>query len=69
MQIERHTTAVLKERDQTRKKISEARNEEKPMLKAKYKNLRNRVISQIRKDTIQRNGEKISEASPNAYEF
>ena len=37
-------------------------NEEKSALKAKYKQLRNKTISQIRSDTIQRNGDRITEA-------
>ena len=53
---------VMLERDQTRQKISGAKGSEKATLKAKYKNLRNRTIAQIRKDTIQTNRDRISEA-------
>ena len=53
---------LIKERDLTRKKISTANNSEKPSLKARYKQLRNRTIAQIRNDTVQRNGEKIAKA-------
>ena len=45
------------ERDLTRKKISTANISEKPLLKAKYKQLRNITIAQMRK-----NGEKIAKA-------
>ena len=53
---------LIMERDLTRKELSTSKNAEKPMLKAKYKKLRNRTIAQIRKDTIQMNGEKITKA-------
>ena len=53
---------LIEERDNTRKKIITAKNKEKPLLKAKYKQLRNRTIAQIRKDTIMSNGEKINKA-------
>ena len=43
---------LIMERDGTRNKISEASDLEKPLLKAKYKQLRNKTISQIRRDTI-----------------
>ena len=35
---------------------------EKPQIQAKYKQLRNWVTNQIRKETIHRNGERIAEA-------
>ena len=53
---------LIMERDGTRKKISEASDLEKPLLKAKYKQLRNKTISQIRRDTILYNGNKIAGA-------
>ena len=53
---------IMKERDLTRKSINKACTNEKPLLQAKYKQLRNRAITQIRNDTVQRNGERISEA-------
>ena len=53
---------LIRERDITRKKIPDAQDHEKPALKARYKQLRNKAISQIRKDSILMNGAKISEA-------
>ena len=52
---------LIRERDITRKKIPDAQDHEKPALKARYKQLRNKAISQIRKDSILMNGAKISE--------
>ena len=53
---------MMLERDLTRKKIFGASKEDKPALQAKYKQLRNRTIAKIRKDTINMNGERISGA-------
>ena len=53
---------MTKEQDKMRKKISGASLTDKPHLQAKYKQLRNRVITQIRRDTMNRNGEKIAGA-------
>ena len=53
---------LMKERDALRRSIKKTNISEKPLVQAKYKQLRNRVVNQIRKDTIQRNGERIAEA-------
>ena len=53
---------LMLERDLTRSKIPGSSKEQKEKLKTKYKQLRNRTITQIRKDTIQMNGEKIGNA-------
>ena len=53
---------IMGERDLTRKKMGEASEQERPILQAKYKQLRNRTINQIRKDTVQMNGDKIASA-------
>ena len=52
----------MKERDLTRKSISSSKDCDKPALKAKYKQLRNRAINQTRMDTLERNSRRISEA-------
>ena len=52
---------IMLERDQTRQKIAGSSKEDKMKLKAKYKQLRNRAIAQIRRDAIRRNGDKIAE--------
>ena len=54
---------LMHQRDQTRKGISKASVSDRPALKAKYKQLRNRAIYQIRRDTLERNGERISSAN------
>ena len=53
---------IIRERDLTRKQIKKAHTQEKPALQAKYKQLRNRAVNQIRKDMIKMNGDKISKA-------
>ena len=53
---------LMSERDRTRASASKAIQEDKAALKAKYRHLRNRVISQLRKDTLQRNGNRIDKA-------
>ena len=50
------------QRDTTRKALARASNEDAPSLKAKYKNLRNRAINQMRLDTLEQNAKRISEA-------
>ena len=52
----------MRERDSTRGGISRASDRDKPALKAKYKSLRNRVINQIRKDTVNMNADRIAKA-------
>ena len=53
---------MMLDRDRARKDLSNARKEDKPALKTKYKHLRNRVISQLRRDTLQQNGDRIERA-------
>ena len=53
---------IMRERDSTRGGISRASDRDKPALKAKYKSLRNRVINQIRKDTVNMNADRIAKA-------
>ena len=53
---------LMSERDKTRLSVSKASQEDKPALKAKYRQLRNRVVNQIRKDTLQRNGDRLDKA-------
>ena len=53
---------LMLDRDRARKDLSNARREDKPALKTKYKHLRNRVISQLRRDTLQQNGDRIEKA-------
>ena len=50
------------QRDTTRKSLARASKEDAPSLKAKYKNLRNRAINQMRLDTLEQNAKRISEA-------
>ena len=54
--------ALMKERDATRKELSQANEENKVGLRATYKKLRNRAISQMKIDTLERNSKRISEA-------
>jgi hypothetical protein len=61
--ITQKTKLIMQERDSTRKRISSASKEEKPKLQAKYRQLRNRAVNQIRKDTILRNGDRIAKAN------
>ena len=56
------TKKLMSERDQTRKNIKDAKISDKPGLKAKYRNLRNRTVFQMRADTLKRNADRISEA-------
>ena len=53
---------MIQERDLTRKNIASAKETDKPALKAKYRQLRNKTLSLIRNDTIRRNGERITNA-------
>ena len=54
---------MISERDKARVSASRANKDDMPALKAKYKQLRNRVVSQLRKDAIQRNGDRIDRAA------
>ena len=60
--LSEETKKIMAQRDQTRKSIKEAKISEKPGLKARYRNLRNRAVFQMRADTLKRNAERISEA-------
>ena len=42
--------------------MSKANKEDKPALKAKYRQLRNRAINQLRNDTLQQNSDRIDKA-------
>ena len=53
---------MICERNRIRKEIATAKSSERPALKTKYKQIRNRTITQIRNDTINRNGERIAGA-------
>ena len=53
---------MIGERNRIRKEIATAKSSERPALKTKYKQIRNRTITQIRNDTINRNGERIAGA-------
>ena len=53
---------LMMQRDTTRKSLARASKEDAPSLKAKYKNLRNRAINQMRLDTLEQNAKRISEA-------
>ena len=52
----------MRERDTTRKKLSQANEVDKVGLRATYKQLRNRAIHQMRIDTLEQNSKRISEA-------
>ena len=54
--------SLIKERDMTRKKLSNANEYDKVGLRATYKQLRNRAINQMRIDTLEQNSKRISEA-------
>ena len=53
---------LMKERDLLRNSLSKANVTDKPGLKAKYRNLRNRAVNQMRIDTLEINSKRISEA-------
>ena len=53
---------IMIERDRIRKSMSKSKDCDKPGLKAKYKQLRNRAINQMRIDTLEQNSERISQA-------
>ena len=50
--ISSNTKNLIKERDNTRSKIRTASPKEKSIIHSKYKRLRNKVNSELRKDTI-----------------
>ena len=53
---------IMRERDITRKSILSAPISEKPGLTAKYRNLRNKAVSQMRMDALEQNSRIIHEA-------
>ena len=54
--------SIMKERDLTRKKMTQNNGRDRESLRASYKQLRNRAINQIRTDTLEQNATRISEA-------
>ena len=56
------TKELMKKRDRTRKSITTAKGQEKAALSCQYKTLRNKVTSQIRKENIDYNNNRIEEA-------
>ena len=59
--LSQETKDLIKERDKARKAVQKSPDEKK-VLHEKYKRLRNRTTNQIRKETIQNNGERIQKA-------
>ena len=53
---------LMKDRDETRKRIHKASPNEKKILHEKYKRLRNKTTTQMRNDKIRMNGERIESA-------
>ena len=51
--LSENTKKLMKDRDNTRSKISAASSTEKPIFLQKYKVLRNKVTSQIRRENSQ----------------
>ena len=56
------TKTLMKERDETRKKIPQANEQEKIRLRATYKQLRNKTINQMRTDTRNQNAGRLAGA-------
>ncbi len=54
--------SIMKERDMTRKKMTQANGLNKESLRASYKQLRNKAINQMRTDTREQNSTRISGA-------
>ena len=61
--LSENTKKLMQERDCTRKQINQAKKQEKAILQQKYKKLRNNVTSQIRKDNIDHNNNRVNEAN------
>ena len=57
------TKELMKKRDQTRSKIKDVSGNEKGVLLAQYKQLRNKVTSKIRKENIDYNNNRVEEAN------
>ena len=57
------TKDLMKKRDHTRNSIKNASGQNKTVLMQQYKSLRNKVTSQIRKETIDYNNNRIEEAN------
>ena len=55
-------TVSIKTRDNTRNKIKNSNNSEKIVLNEKYKSPRNKVTSQIRKENLEYNNNRIRES-------
>ncbi len=53
---------MMKSRDETRKTIKSTKNQEKRVLQSKYKQLRNKVTEQIRKENIDYNNNRVEKA-------
>ena len=60
--ISEETKKLMADRDQTRMKIKKSENNQKALLMVKYKKLRNLVNSRLRKETIEFNEKRISDA-------
>ena len=56
------TKTLMRERDETRKKIPKASEQEKIGLRATYKQLRNKAINQMRTDTRNQNADRLANA-------
>ena len=52
----------MRKRDMTRKALTKAKPEDRPGIQAKYRNLRNIAITQMRQDTLEQNSKRISDA-------
>ena len=61
--ISKSTKDLMKKRNQTRENISKAKGSEKVTLLNQYKKLRNNVTSQLRKENIEFNNNRVSEAN------
>ena len=59
--LTKETKELIKERDELRKSMKRSTNEKK-VLHARYKKLRNRITNNIRRDNIHQNGERIAKA-------
>jgi hypothetical protein len=59
--LTKETKELIKERDKLRKSMKRSTNEKK-VLHARYKKLRNRITNNIRRDNIHQNGERIAKA-------
>ena len=60
--LSENTKELMKKRDSTRKSIAAAKGQERAALLTQYKVLRNKVTSQIRKENVDYNNNRIDEA-------